>query len=41
MRGGISMNDLLMYYSFEDREMIYSVIKDNIEATKETRLPLL
>lgn len=41
MRGGISVNDLLYSYSAEDRTMIYNVIKENIEATKEARMPLL
>jgi len=41
MRGGVSVDDLLHIYSFEDREMIYNVIKENIETTKETRMPLL
>jgi hypothetical protein len=41
MRGGVSINDLLQIYSFEDREMMYKVINENIETTKETRMPLL
>ena len=41
MRGGVTVKELLEYYSFEDRDMIYIVIKDNLEATKETRMPLL
>jgi hypothetical protein len=41
MRGGVTVNDLLNIYSYEDREMIYNVINDNIENTKETRLPLI
>jgi uncharacterized protein YcfL len=41
MRGGVTVQELLTIYSMEDREMIYNVIKDNIEATKETRMPLL
>jgi hypothetical protein len=41
MRGGVSVNDLLHTYSFEDREMMYKVINENIETTKETRMPLL
>jgi hypothetical protein len=41
MRGGVTVSELLDQYSYEDRDMIYNVIKDNIEATKETRMPLL
>jgi len=41
MRGGVTINDLLHVYSHEDREMIYNVINENIEMTKETRMPLL
>jgi hypothetical protein len=41
MRGGVTVNDLLMYYGYEDREAIYSIIKENIEATKQSQMPLL
>lgn len=41
MRGGITVNDLLYNYSYEDREAAYAVIKENIEATKESKMSLL
>lgn len=41
MRGGISVNDLLYLYSYEDREAIYTIIKENIDVTKETGMPLV
>jgi hypothetical protein len=41
MRGGLTMEDLLHIYSHEDREMINSIINDNIKTTIESRLPLL
>jgi len=41
MRGGVTVNDLLHVYTFQDREMIYNVIKENVEATKETQMPLM
>lgn len=41
MRGGVNINDLLYLYSHEDREAIYVIIKENIETTKETQLPLI
>lgn len=41
MRGGVAMNDLLFHYSFEDRELMYTIIKENIEASKEAKMPLV
>ena len=41
MRGGVSANDLLWRYSTEDREILNQVIKDNIEQTNKTGLPLV
>jgi hypothetical protein len=41
MRGGVSMHELLHVYDSQDREMLYNIIKENIDATKETRMPLL
>jgi hypothetical protein len=41
MRGGVSLNDLMFLYSFDDREAMYHVIKDNIETTKVTKMPLI
>jgi len=41
MRGGVTVNDLLHVYSYDDRQMIYLVINENIETTKITQLPLV
>jgi hypothetical protein len=41
MRGGVSVNDLFYNYSFEERELIYNVINENLESVKNTGLPLL
>jgi hypothetical protein len=41
MRGGVTVNDLLDRYSYEDREIFYKIISDNIEATKNSGLPLI
>ena len=41
MRGGVTVNDMLYTYSFEDRTAMYSVIKENIETTKLTGMPLI
>jgi hypothetical protein len=38
MRGGISFDDSMML-SFEDREIINRIIKDNLETTKESGMP--
>lgn len=41
MRGGVTVNDLLFIYGYEDREAIYNVIKENIENTNVSGLPLI
>lgn len=41
MRGGVSSQDLFHTYSFEDRRMMFEIIKENIEATKNAKMPLL
>jgi hypothetical protein len=41
MRGGVTVNDLLTIYSAEDREFMYNIINDNIEATKVSQMPLI
>jgi hypothetical protein len=41
MRGGVTVNDLLYTYSYEDRTFIYTIIKENIEATKATGIALI
>lgn len=41
MRGGVSLQELLHIYSYDDREAMYAVVKENLEMTKESRLPLL
>lgn len=41
MRGGVTVNDLLFNYSFEDREAMYSIITENIETTTALNMPLL
>jgi hypothetical protein len=38
MRGGVSYDDSMML-SFEDREIINRIIKDNLETTKESGMP--
>lgn len=41
MRGGVSYAELLDRYTADDREAINDIIKENIENTKETRMPLM
>lgn len=41
MRGGVTSHELLHEYSYEDRMIMYSIIKENIEATKTAKMPLI
>jgi|TARA_B100000085_G_scaffold4655_1_gene4201 hypothetical protein len=41
MRGGITVDKLLYDTDIEDQEIISKIIKDNIENTKNARMPLL
>ena len=41
MRGGVTSEDLFHAYSYEDRQIMNEIIKDNIEATKKSRIGLL
>ena len=41
MRGGVTVDQLLHQYSFDDRESMYIVIKENIDISKETQMPLV
>jgi hypothetical protein len=41
MRGGVSSEELFHVFSYEDRQIMNEIIKDNIEATKKSRIGLL
>lgn len=41
MRGGVSVNDLMNTYSYEDRDLIYKIIEDNIELSRITQQPFI
>jgi len=41
MRGSMSYNDLMYKISHEDIEILNRIIKDNIDATEKSKLPLL
>ena len=38
MRGGMTLDEGF-YLSFEDRQLINDIIKENLETTKKTQLP--
>jgi hypothetical protein len=40
MRGSVTLNEAYML-SFEEREMINEIIKENMDSTKETGLPFI
>ncbi len=41
MRGGVSSEDLFHIYSYEDRMIMGSIIKENIDATKKSGINLV
>jgi hypothetical protein len=41
MRGGLSVEQLLYDTDLEDHDIISSIIKDNIENTKNSKMPLI
>jgi len=41
MRGGVTADELFHQYSAEDRAIMNDIIKNNIENTKKSGLPLL
>lgn len=41
MRGGVTVDQLLHQYSYDDRNSMYIVIKENIDISKETNMPLV
>lgn len=41
MRGGVTSEDLFFRYSFEDREILAKIVKENIEATRKSGMPLV
>ena len=41
MRGGVSANDLFDRYGIEDIELMNDIIKENIETTKNTQMPII
>jgi len=41
MRGGVNALDLLYRYTIEDREIMSTIVKENIETTNKSGLPLV
>jgi hypothetical protein len=41
MRGGVNVNDLFHKYSHEDIKIMGEIIKENIETTRTTQMPLI
>lgn len=41
MRGGVDVQTILYDMDLEDHEIISNIIKDNVENTKNARMPLL
>jgi hypothetical protein len=41
MRGSLTYRDLMYNISFDDIEIFNNIIRDNIETTEKTRLPLV
>jgi len=41
MRGGVTAHELLHVYSADDRAIMNDIIKNNIENTKKSGLPLI
>jgi hypothetical protein len=41
MRGGVTVDQLLHQYSYDDRDSMYTVVKENVEISKETNMPLI
>lgn len=41
MRGGVNVNDLFHIYSQDDIDILSNIIKEHVELTKNTQMPLL
>jgi hypothetical protein len=41
MRGSFNYHDLMYKISYDDLEILNNIIRDNIEATEKTRMPLI
>lgn len=41
MRGSFTYDDLMYKITWDDREILYRIIKENIERVNDTKMPLL
>ena len=41
MRGAFSHSDLMYVISYEDREILNKIVKEQIELVEKTKMPLL
>jgi hypothetical protein len=41
MRGSFTYENLMYHISVEDRDILNKIVKDNIETTEKTRMPLV
>lgn len=41
MRGGVSANDLFYNSDLDDLEILSDIVKENIETSKQTKMPLI
>lgn len=41
MRGGVSSHELFHVYSYEDRTILNEIVKNNIELTKKSGMPII
>jgi hypothetical protein len=41
MRGGVTVSDLFDRYTHEDLNILSTIIKENVENTKASQMPLL
>ena len=41
MRGGVSVHDLMYDTDLEDQEIMNNIVKQNIENTKNAKMPLI
>lgn len=41
MRGGVNINDLFHTYSHDDIDILHKIIKENIDVTIKTKMPLI
>lgn len=41
MRGGVNAQELLCDTDLDDLEILHTIVKENIEFTKQTKMPLI